>query len=720
MDTIACSQDTAVMQKEANKMRKSIIPVMLLCIAISSLAAPALAATTELNIVKYASDEATILNETTVNYTWMETNLTVQGDATEYYQQGPVFDGDPWDPDETSNLKSKGIVKGTDVKDLCELVGGMSHGDEIKIIASDGFSKWFGYTNVYSPQQRQGPMVLCWYKNGDHVPDYNDGIQLVFFANDTVFGNWDMHECMAPEYRYNYSGVYPSSNGLSVRDVSEVAIYSNETAETTWNLELIGAVNETMSKATFEAGVGCHDDFSYTDSGDRTWTGIPLWYLMGRVDDTKTHGSGAFNDTLAGGGYDVTIIAGDGYNKTFNSADLARNDSYIVACYLNGSELPELTEKGKPLAPLKLIGPCLTCGQKIGNIVKIVLDVETAPSEADLTLIGNETRAYTLDEIKAMPSYTAGGGFKKSTGTVVGPHNYTGINITYLTDLVGGIASSESVKLTASDGYSMTYTYEQVMGEIATYEGTTGPMTMVLAYEEDGSPIPDEYGGPLRIAFTGPDSPITDGHFWVKYITTIEILGSVEEWNLTLTGAITDIPDRSTFESCVGCHRASWTDGNSQKWSGIPLWLLVGVVDDAHNETAKHYFNDTVADMGYNVTVIAADTYNKTFNSTFVKRNNELILANEMNGTALPEKYFPLKLVGQDLAKSEMVGNVVEIRIPALMLRGDANHDGRLTTVDAVLALGMAVGGIATDLVADMSGDGRVTSLDALMILQTM
>jgi DMSO/TMAO reductase YedYZ molybdopterin-dependent catalytic subunit len=263
----------------------------------------------------------------------------------------------------------------------------------------------------------------------------------------------------------------------------------------------------------------------------------------------------------------------------------------------------------------------------------------------------------------------------------------------------------------------MTYTYEQVMGEIATYEGTTGPMTMVLAYEEDGDPIPDEYGGPLRIAFVGPDSPITDGHFWVKYITTIEILGGVSEWNLTLTGAITDVPDRSTFESCVGCHRASWTDGNSQEWSGIPLWLLVGVVDDAHNETAKHYFNDTVADMGYNVTVIAGDGYSKKFNSTTVARNSELILANEMDGAVLSEGIWPLKLVGPTLKKSEMVGNVVEICIPELMLRGDANHDGRLTTVDAVLALRMAVGGIATDLVADMSGDGRVTSLDALMIL---
>ncbi len=329
-------------------------------------------------------------------------------------------------------------------------------------------------------------MVLCWYQNGDHVPDYDEGIQLVFFANDTVFGNWDMHEYMAPEYWYNYSSDYPSSNGLSVRDVSKIAIYSNETAETAWNLELTGAINETMSKTTFESGVACHDDFSYTDSEGRTWTGIPLWYLMGKVDDTRTHGSGAFNNTLADGGYDVTIIAGDGYNKTFNSADLARNDSYIVACYLNDSELPELTDSGKPLAPLKLVGPCLTSGQMIGNIATIVLDVEAASSKVDLTLIGNETRAYTLDEIKALPSYTAGGGFKKSTGTVVGPHNYTGVNITYLADLVGGITPSESVKMTASDGYSMTYTYEQAMGEIATYEGTTGPMTMVLARTSQG------------------------------------------------------------------------------------------------------------------------------------------------------------------------------------------------------------------------------------------
>jgi uncharacterized protein YjdB len=209
------------------------IPMLLiLCIGIalllSTIPLPAHAAepTTEVRVIKYASDETTVLSERSVTCGWMEANLPVQGGATEYYQQGPIFAGDPWDPDETSNLKSKGIVKGTDVKDLCDLVDGMSPGDEMKIRASDGFSRWFGYENVYDPQPRQGPIVLCWYRDGDHVPDFEEGPQIVFFADDNVFGNWDMHEALAPKYRYNYSSDYPSANGLSVKWISEIAIYS--------------------------------------------------------------------------------------------------------------------------------------------------------------------------------------------------------------------------------------------------------------------------------------------------------------------------------------------------------------------------------------------------------------------------------------------------------------------------------------------------------------
>ena len=50
-------------------------------------------------------------------------------------------------------------------------------------------------------------------------------------------------------------------------------------------------------------------------------------------------------------------------------------------------------------------------------------------------------------------------------------------------------------------------------------------------------------------------------------------------------------------------------------------------------------------------------------------------------------------------------------------VKGDLNHDGRVTTADAAIALQLAASGRwCAD--ADVSGDGQVTSLDALMILQ--
>ena len=227
------------------------ILAMLLCIAMVSLTLPVQAATIEVHVVKYDSDGTTILNETTVTYQWMEANLAVQGDgSTHYYHQGPTFnETDPWDPAEYQSVESRdfGAVKGTDVMDLCNLVGGMSSGDEIKIKADDGFYRRFGYENVYNPNSEQGPMVLCWYNGeesstGDpqgvgYTPAYYVGMRLIFFSDTStnpwgyhVFGNWNMHECLDEEYRYNYSAIWPSSGGLSVKHVSDIEIYSSQSS----------------------------------------------------------------------------------------------------------------------------------------------------------------------------------------------------------------------------------------------------------------------------------------------------------------------------------------------------------------------------------------------------------------------------------------------------------------------------------------------------------
>ena len=53
-------------------------------------------------------------------------------------------------------------------------------------------------------------------------------------------------------------------------------------------------------------------------------------------------------------------------------------------------------------------------------------------------------------------------------------------------------------------------------------------------------------------------------------------------------------------------------------------------------------------------------------------------------------------------------------------LKGDANHDGKLSAVDAVLILQMAACGINTDPAADVNSDEVITSLDALMVSQAV
>ena len=59
------------------------------------------------------------------------------------------------------------------------------------------------------------------------------------------------------------------------------------------------------------------------------------------------------------------------------------------------------------------------------------------------------------------------------------------------------------------------------------------------------------------------------------------------------------------------------------------------------------------------------------------------------------------------------------VRIDVSLARpGDANHDGSVTTADAVIALRMAVGTVPPNEEADVNSDGHVTSLDALMIQQ--
>ncbi|MHC1594340.1 MAG: hypothetical protein ACXQT2_03430 [Methanotrichaceae archaeon] len=338
------------------------------------------------HIIKYGADGKTVVNETKVTYRWMEENLPLYGDGTAAYRfEGVDFsEGDHWDRNETypGGFKIDRVVKGTSVRDLCELVGGMELGTEIELVASDGYETALGYENIYieelTPEQRgrQGEAFLAWWATDQgYVPGYSNGMRLFFTASeeDHVFGLWDMHECTDKKYWHYYWNDnirYPSCAGLSAKYVETIRVYSAPDAD--WSLSLEGAANDTITKSHFEQALACTmggHAAEYTDGNGRTWEGMPLWLLCGWVDDDNPHSGGAYNDSMAVAGYNITIISRDGYQVTFDSRNITRNENYIVANSLNGVHIPSDDDSW----PLRLVGANVSGSKNVKGIARIVL-----------------------------------------------------------------------------------------------------------------------------------------------------------------------------------------------------------------------------------------------------------------------------------------------------------------------------------------------------------
>jgi len=370
---------------------------------------PSKRGTTEIRVVKYAADGTTIEDEATITYQQMAEDFTIIGgeNGVRLKFQGPTFKPDDiWNPAEDTNLeKINEVVKGTAIKDLCDLVGGVPEGGEVKLVASDGYGASLNYTNLYTPLDRQGEAIVAWWTEREgYVPNYGGGMRLFFNAPDRIFGAEDMRVCLAEPYWHYYTsdGVrYPSAAGVSNQNIATIEI--REVPREDWNLTLTGAINVTITRSDFESGKACamagSHSATWTDGQNQVWSGMPLWLLCGYVDDANSHdqGTNCFNDTLADAGYNVTVIdygpdgtkgTGDDFSTTFNSSFIARNNNIVVANEIDGAPLPAGGEK--PPWPLKLVGTALTSNnQKVGSIDEIVLDgvpIVVEPPTGDATI----------------------------------------------------------------------------------------------------------------------------------------------------------------------------------------------------------------------------------------------------------------------------------------------------------------------------------------------
>ena len=152
----------------------------------------------------------------------------------------------------------------------------------------------------------------------------------------------------------------------------------------------------------------------------------------------------------------------------------------------------------------------------------------------NLTIVGANGQQKVLNsgELAALTSYSAAGGYiNDENQTTVG--NYTGVPILTLLNLVGGVTMNENVTATGSDGYQVTFTYQQVQGQgLNTYDPNTRepaqatqPLTVIVAYYCNDTALPLGQG-PLTVAIVGPQGLLTTGAYWAYLLIRIEVVAT--------------------------------------------------------------------------------------------------------------------------------------------------------------------------------------------------
>jgi hypothetical protein len=416
----------------------------------------------------------------------------------------PTFSGYGGYKSSGGMLGGFGNYSGVQLLTLLNLVGGITANQTVTITGSDGYSMVYTYQQVNgqgyitydsvtgSESSATQPLtvVLAYYCNGTTLTSDVGPLRLVILGPQRLL----------------------TEGHFWTKLVDKIEV--TQSVES-WNLVVNGTTPLNMDMQAYMADLN-HFPQNYTDSTGNVWTGVALDQFV----SFSVINGGISNASLAQG-YVVKVIGGDGYFTLINGTDVNNNNNIIVAGKLNGAILPS------PYWPLTLVGSDLTMKQMVKGIVQIQIIPELQMS---LTIIGSNGTQIVLhsQDITSLSSYTAAGGFK-GRGGIQGVGNYTGVPILTLLNLVGGITANQNVTVTASDGYSMTYTYQQLSGQgLSTFDPKTGnatsatqPMTVIVAYYLNGAALPS--GGPLTIAIVGPQGLLTTGNMWASKVIKIQV-----------------------------------------------------------------------------------------------------------------------------------------------------------------------------------------------------
>jgi len=152
--------------------------------------------------------------------------------------------------------------------------------------------------------------------------------------------------------------------------------------------------------------------------------------------------------------------------------------------------------------------------------------------EIALTLInGATTRTYTMTQLQALQSTAGSGATLNKAGTISPTAQCVGVALTTLIKEAGGMTSTQTVKVTAADGFTKTLTYAQIyQGLFNVFDIANGssdtpamqPIPMII-YSINGN-ILDGTTGPLEMGIMTATFQASESSMWVKMVVKIEII----------------------------------------------------------------------------------------------------------------------------------------------------------------------------------------------------
>jgi len=327
------------------------------------------------------------------------------------------------------------------------------------------------------------------------------------------------------------------------------------------------------------------------------------------------------------------------------------------------------TIKNKPLSIL-VIAMILVTATAVVFLVQLPTTQNNPDNETIVLTVSSSdvTMNYTMNGLMALPSITGLAGFVRtgvSPPTISGLYNYTGVAVSTLFADIGTLPENYSLEVLSSDGYTTYFNKSEVQGILEAYDSVSaepiGPrnFTMVLAYQEDGVPLSEEYGGPLRMVFLPDGDYMSAGHSWPKYIANLTIIDETEPWSLELDGVSSWNMTHDVYYSLGSCphHRKSITRDDVM-YSGVALWTLVASMDGGNDD---HYsFNSSLISTNYSITVWSGTGDSISFTSYEIAFNNSLLIAGWADEELLVPPDWPLKLV---TSAGFLLSNIITIEM---------------------------------------------------------